>query len=620
MHLPKTTKQNSPHGLRAFALVWLVGSALACATPPQTPTAETATASLRHPAAGSVIGTAGRYGGHAWQGIPYAVPPVGPMRFRAPTPLPRWAGTQRAVEFGASCPQYASAWGGDVSAPEGTLVGNEDCLFLNVYAPEATGGERLPVMFWIHGGGNVNGTTSFYDGSRLANEQRVVVVTVNYRLGFLGWFRHESLRAGTDRADASGNFGTLDLILALDWVQRNVAAFGGDPNNVTIFGESAGGWNVVSLLASPLAKGKFHRAIGQSSLSWSTHPARAENLVDDPDPGDALSSGETLLRLLVADGRAMDRASAKQVLAAMKGEQIADYLRAKSVAELFAAYDPEDDRKFENPRVFEDGHVLPATPLAWAFRPGAPFNRVPVMLGTNKDEEKLFLLFNEDYASHLFGIIPRLRNRERYLRDAETITRIWRMMAVDELARDLARSMPGEVFAYRFDWDEEPTLLWVDLGELIGAAHGLEIPFVFGHWYLGPQTGLLFNDSNRPDREALGASMMSYWTEFAARGHPGKGRDGDLPHWAAWTEGAARFNILDTDRDGGMRMTEGSETADDIAASILADASYETVRNRCRALAAIHDWAPLAFTERDYTEAGRGFCHAHPMRELLESD
>lgn len=622
------------HGLAsgAFAALCLC-SALSCTTSRATTPPATGKlalpASLRHPPAGSVVGTKGLHGGYAWRGIPYAAPPVGESRFRAPSPVARWQGTREALAFGASCPQFATSMGGDTTVPEGELAGHEDCLFLNVYAPERAPSatprdptrdpEKLPVMFWIHGGGNVSGTSSFYDGSRLASEQQVVVVTLNYRLGFLGWFRHRALRAGASAIDASGNFGTLDLIRALDWVEENIGAFAGDPDNVTIFGESAGGWNVVSLLASPLASGKFHRAIAQSSLSWSFSPARAENYSDDPKPGEASSSGEAIVNLMLADGQANDRESAKRAIAAMDDGALSRYLRSKSVTELFAAYDLDGDGDYTCPRLFEDGTVLPATPLGHAFRPGSRFNRVPVMLGTNKDEEKLFLLFNREYTSQLFGFIPRLRDRNRYLRDAETITRIWRMMAVDELAKDLSRALPGEVFSYRFDWDEEPKLLWVDFAEMLGAAHGFEIPFIFGHWDLGPQTHRLFDDTNRPGREALSAAMMSYWTEFAGRGHPGKGRDGQLPHWAAWTEGAARFAILDTQEGGGIRMTEGSETAEEIAASIVADSSYQSLQRRCMALASIYDWAPLAFTARDYAEVGRGLCHEFPLHELLES-
>ncbi len=618
---PSSARRHPRMQRRAIAacLVGLVLSlAFACRTVPERPPIDAVAAALRHPPAGSVVGNAGRYGGFQWRGIPYAAPPLGERRFRAPAPMPRWQGTYEALDFGAPCPQYATAWGGETEAPEGSLVGSEDCLFLNVYAPESVGDERLPVMFWIHGGGNLAGATSFYDGSRLASEQRVIVVSVQYRLGFLGWFRHAALREGVDAIDASGNFGLLDLIRALEWVGENVAAFGGDPDNVTIFGESAGGWNVLALLASPLAEGRFHRAIGQSSVTWSAPPARAENLVDDAVPGERFSSGETLLRLLVATGRASDREDAKRVASAMDSPSIARFLRERSLEEWFSTFDPEGTGDYTCPRMFEDGTVLPAKPLVHALRAGESFHRVPVMLGTNKDEEKLFLLFDDEYASNWFGLIPRVRDRARYLRDTDTITRIWRMMAVDEVASELAPVLPGEVFAYRFDWDEQPSILGVDLGELLGAAHGVEIPFVFGHWYVGPQTGFVFDEDNRPGRETLGTAMMSYWTEFARTGHPGRGRDRDLPLWSAWTPGAPQFAVLDTREGGGIRMERGAHSTADIEQQILEDPSYESTERRCRALAAIHDWAPHAYPAEDYARAGRGVCRQHPLEEILE--
>jgi para-nitrobenzyl esterase len=612
-------------GSRVLVVVCL-GVLIGCVTPPIEILDRTAPASLRHPPAGSVIGTKGLYGGFSWLGIPYAQPPVGPRRFRAPLPAPSWQGVREAVAFGSTCPQYASSTNSDASVSRGEIVGNEDCLFLNVYAPDrsvqgaATDESELPVMVWIHGGGNTSGTSSFYNGTRLASEHQVVVVTINYRLGFLGWFRHRSLRNAADPIDASGNFGTLDQIRALDWVQENIAAFGGNPNNVTIFGESAGAWNVMGLLASPMASGMFHRAIAQSSLTWSFSPARAENYIDDPLPGERTSSGESLVRMMIASGQADDRETGKRIIASMNDESLSEYLRERTIAELFAAYEVEGTEAEDGytcPRLFEDGVVLPATPLGNAFRPGSAFNRVPVMLGTNKDEEKLFLLYNPEYISRVFGVIPTFRDRGRYLRDAQTITRIWRLMAVDEVATDLSRAMPGEVFSYRFDWDEEPSFLWSDLSELIGAAHGFEIPFVFGHWNLGPDSHRLFVEENRPGRETLSAAMMSYWAEFAVSGRPGTGRDGRLPLWTAWAQGAPQFAILDTAAGGGLRMMEGRDTAEDIVSSILADTSYQTLRQRCTALASIYNWAPLVFSVDDYQSVAEGLCREFAIRDLV---
>jgi para-nitrobenzyl esterase len=583
--------------------------------------------SLRHPLAGDVIGSEGLYGGFTWRGIPYARPPIGERRFRAPVPASRWEQTFKALRFASPCPQYASSTNTDAAFSKGDIIGEEDCLFLNIYAPngsrmaDASKAHGLPVMFWIHGGGNTSGTSSFYNGSRLADEHQVVVVTINYRLGFLGWFRHRALRAGADAADASGNFGILDQILALEWVQENIAAFGGDPANVTIFGESAGAWNVLALMASPLAEGKFHRAIAESPLTWSFSSSAAENFADAAEPGLASSSNEVLVRLLLARGVATDRMSAKNEIAAMDDETLSQFLREQTVAELFEGYRREGTEVADGyfcPRIFEDGFVLPSHPLGHAFRPEASFNRVPVILGTNKDEEKLFLLYNREYTSQLFGIIPTFRDRGRYLRDAETITRIWRMMAVDEIAQDLSRSMSGTVFSYRFDWDEQPSFLWSNLSELIGAAHGFEIPFVFGHWDLGPSSNWLFAEGNREGRESLSRAMRSYWAEFAWRGSPGTGRRGDLPEWPHWDLSQPRFAILDTPAGGGIRMSTGRDTATEIAQTILEDTSYESLERRCHALASIYNWAPLAFSVDDFTGVGEGLCRGFSIHDLIE--
>ena len=207
--------------------------------------------------------------------------------------------TVDALSFGSACPQSAR--------------GSEDCLFINVWSPENS--KSLPVMFWIHGGGNSVGeaATSIYDGSRLARENNVVLVSINYRLGPLGWFRHPALRTNdTTPADNSGNYGTLDIILALQWVQENIQQFGGDATNVTVFGESAGAFDTLSLMASPLATGLFHKAISQSGGLNLNSIASAENYVDDDEPGHPLSSQETVNQLLIQLGKASDRTAAKK--------------------------------------------------------------------------------------------------------------------------------------------------------------------------------------------------------------------------------------------------------------------------------------------------------------------
>jgi len=223
---------------------------------------------------GEMIGFKSRHDTHAWLGIPYAAPPVGELRWKAPRPPEPWTGRFEAIELGSVCPQ-PSVFGLPVPGGQ-TIMGAEDCLVLNIWAPifreEKTpvDRKRLPVMLWIHGGGNnmESGGNPNFNGSTLAGQNHVVVVTINHRLGPLGWFRHPALRSeDSSPEDNSGNYGTLDIIQALKWVQKNITAFGGDPEKVTIFGQSSGGANVLSMMASPLAKGLFHRAIASISMT-----------------------------------------------------------------------------------------------------------------------------------------------------------------------------------------------------------------------------------------------------------------------------------------------------------------------------------------------------------------
>lgn len=613
--------ERSP-GWRAALTCLLIGLPAACTLPTETPPPSEAVAlSLRHPPAGSLVGTQGLHGGFAWLGIPYAQPPVDARRWRAPRAFPAWSDTRAALSMGASCPQFASPLGGVDTAPVGTLVGSEDCLFLNVYAPASPpsalpdADTRLPVMLWIHGGGNTLGTSSFYDGSALAEREKLVVVTVNYRLGPLGWLRHRSLRDGRDQVEDSGNFGTLDLILALDWVRTNIASFGGDPGNITIFGESAGGWNVFSLLASPLTTNAFHRAISQSGVTWSATPSQAENYADDPEPGSPQSSGETLLALLQADGTATDRVSAKQIVATWSREETAHYLRGKTVAELYAAYG-----EFKGiPLVFQDGAVIPSPPLAQQLETPGGIHPVPLMLGTNRDEERIFLFFDPEYVRWWFWRYPQLRDPDRYYRNANYVTRVWKSIAVDELARAIVPNREQPVFAYRFDWDEEPDILGANLSELLGASHGFEVPFVFGHWSLGREGTQLFSPENASGREALSADMMSYWAEFARNGDPGRGSDGSAVHWTAWDPEGNRFAVLDTPAGGGVTFAQSTESIDAVVRDILADPSFEDARERCHALGVVSHWAPTKFSMATYRNVANGLCAEIQRARTIET-
>ena len=536
--------------------------------------------SRRTTPSGEVVGFTGRYGSYVWLGLPYAAPPIGDLRWRAPQPNAAWSGVREALQAGAPCVQYASPLGGIKTARANTPVGNEDCLTLNVYAPKsATATSFLPVMVWIHGGGNTIGTSTLFDGGNLATRRDVVVVTVNYRLGPFGWFRHEALRAGAaDDVERSGNFGTLDLVRALEWVQSHIAGFGGDPARVTVFGESAGATNVMTLLLTPQAIGLFHRAILESGGLRISDVARAEAFTEETGPYTRTSSNEAMARMLIASGRAHDRTDAKAALARMPAGELAAWARGADARDVLTAYEPLPGMgMIVMPLVFGDDVVLPSEPYLERLRRADGWSRVPVMLGTNHDESKLFLFASPLWVRRWFGIVPRLIEPDRYDAVGGTMSTMWKATGVDEPAAAMRASGATDVYTYRFDWDEEPTLLGTDLSRMLGAFHGLEIPFVFGHFDLGREANRIFTLENEPGRTKLADAMMSYWTEFASKGRPGAGRDGTLPPWPA----APTFLVLDTDAGGGIRPSQDTVTRAGVLAAIETDSRLATPRDRC---------------------------------------
>jgi len=551
-------------------------------------------ATHRELAGGAAVGLGGSHGSHAWLGLPYARPPVGGLRWRAPRPPEPWEGPREALAFGSPCAQLPSPLGG-VEGPEGRPVGSEDCLYANVWAPafapeEVPQGEaRLPVMVWIHGGGNTIGHGGLYDGGHLATRHDVVVVTLNYRLGPFGWLRHAALRSGDATAgDASGNYGTLDLIRALRWVRENIAAFGGDPGNVTVFGESAGGRNVYSLLLAPPAGGLFHRAISQSGSLRSSTPAEGENFADAPEAGHESSASEAIVRMRVGGGAA-PAAAARAWLEETDPAAVASWLRGLETAEVMAAYRPASGfGMVDMPQLFRDGAVLPAERLDRALAAGR-YHRVPAILGSNRDENKLFMAFDPEHAVRLAGFPVWLRDEAAYEREAGYRSRMWKAAAVDEPAAAMRGVQGPGVFAYRFDWDEAPKLLFLDLPKILGAAHGFEIPFVFGHWDLGGSRGDVLFWGNDEGREALSAAMMSYWAEFAYAGDPGRGRQGEQPRWQPWGAGPEdpAVLLLDTPADGGVRMTAERQTVEGLVAEITADPGFADDTERCALLASL---------------------------------
>ncbi|NND38828.1 MAG: carboxylesterase family protein [Pseudomonadales bacterium] len=518
---------------------------------------------------GPVAGFAHSEGVVAWLGIPYAAPPINELRWRAPAKPASWQDLRPAMEFGQPCVQLPNFTIQEKPRAPRITVGQEDCLTLNVFAPRAVleSKQPLPVMFWIHGGGNTSGASLSYNGGPLASGQQVVLVTFNYRLGLFGYFRHPGLRdAQTSLAEQSGNFGILDIIAGLQWVQDNITAFGGDKNNVTVFGESAGGKNTWALVQTHLATGLFHKAIVQSGSLRLMDPDKSESI--SPNAPDYKvyrnNTSEVLDRVLPG-------------ASAMREEAVASALRAKSADEMYVGIKLNDAGSHRQPRLFLDGFMFKQPALDLLAQPGN-YNSVPIITGANRDEDKLFMQYNPKWVKKRFGLIRTLRDPERYDLAARYASDYWRVLTVDEPARVISASDGAPVYAYRFDFDNH--LRWpINLVDLVGAAHALEIPFVFGTHEEAPWSKIF---RARKERAVLSDIMMDYWGGFAHNGKPGRGRSGTQPEWKQWRSGAEQLMMFDIYSDGGVRMSESPLRVAEIKHRLAVDDSL-SASEKCKA-------------------------------------
>ncbi len=528
---------------------------------------------LRNTEGGEVVGFIDDFGARAWLGVPFATPPIDDLRWRAPRPPRRSAAVIEALSGDAACPQFESLLSTGNTTNSAQVVGDEDCLYLNIWSPPNA--RDLPVMLWIHGGGNTIGSAADIVGARLATTHNLVVVATNYRLGVFGWFNHPALLSG-NVLDDSGNFGILDLVRALEWTRDNIAAFGGDPGRVTIFGESAGGFNVLAMMATPLADGLFHRAIVQSGGFMATDPLAGSSHADQG--GHASSGPEIVNRLLIADGLTQASVSARAHQQAQDKDTLREYLYGKSPKDLFAVLDGGGFGMIDLPDNFGDGHVLPNLANSERFSHAENHNPVPIILGTNRDEPALFMARDPRYTDNILGIFYSLKDEKTYRSLVHYGGRAWKARGVDQLAEAMTGAGNPDVYTYRFDWDEQPRLMGYDLSVALGAAHGLEIGFVFGE-FNGLGLGYIYpNDENQ---RLLSKSMMSYWAEFAYTGNPGAGRDGTETPWLAWGRDGKTSILLDTPTDGGIRMDDERVSLASLKAELLADTDFGDKYEQC---------------------------------------
>jgi para-nitrobenzyl esterase len=464
-------------------------------------------------AAGVVQGKATADGRvRVYKGIPFAAPPVGELRWQAPRPAPPWPGVREATEFGPRCLQ------GQIFPDIVFTNTSEDCLNLNVWTPAQKADAKLPVMVWIHGGGFQagSGAENRHDGLAFAR-RGVVLVTVNYRLGIFGFFAHPELTKESGR-NASGNYGLLDQLAALQWVRDNIAAFGGDPGNVTVFGESAGSFSVSALMASPLAKGLFEKAIGESGAYF------------------PLGAGALPLRTLAdteADGTKFQKALAAASLVE---------LRAKSGDELLRA--ALKSRPWFAPNV--DGYFLTAS-VASVFGEGGQA-QVPLLAGWNADEVRAGVVLGKDKPNaQTFSADLRTRfgdQADAVLKAYPAATDAQALESAAALASDAfvgyatwkwldAHRKTGHAPVYRFSFDRKipvPADEKVNgvpaTSRDIGARHAGEIEYVFGALELS-----LPKVPWEPADRKLSQAMTAYWANFARSGDP---NGAGLPNWPVY--------------------------------------------------------------------------------------
>ena len=546
---------------------------------------------------GEYVGFMDRFGARAWLGIPYAKPPIEELRWRAPITPARHAGIKEAITFGDMCiqPQNPIVRSGDATG-EG-IVGSEDCLTLNIWSPANS--TKSPVMFWIHGGGNSIGEAATYNGAKLASSQKVVVVTINYRLGVLGWFNHPHVLAANDQS--SGNFGTLDIIRALEWVRDNIRSFGGDPDNVTIFSESAGGFNVLSLLATTAAEGLFHRAISQSGGFSTTDPAHGTNL--ESDGGHTNSAFEITKRLLIQSKEASNESEAIELLDSWEASKTARFLQEAPAAAIYATLGTQLGGMLNFPALFADNVTAPSGKTEDIFGNNSVFNEVPIILGTNRDEPTLFMMQSPEHLDSILGFIPTLKDENDYRRAVYYGGQAWKVRGVDSIATAMRQAGHEDVFAYRFDWDEEESVFFFDLSVALGAGHAIEIPFVFGDFTsLGMLSGYFPNNDAQFN---LSNSMMSYWGEFAHSGDPGNGRSGNETTWSRFGDDQKTSIVFDTESDGGIRMIDELVTYESLREELVADKSFNDHDLFCRTFVTTIGGTD-AFDQSDFEKVGCG--------------
>ncbi len=452
-----------------------------------------------------------------WDDIPYAKPPIGELRWKAPREI---INSKKIILPSENnyCVQRPSTLGGP--GGEGMFVGKEDCLYLDISAPSRSKSDSLPVMFWIHGGGNTSGLKDLYDFNKMIKRHDVIVVRANYRLGPFGWFYHPSIQGYQKGIDKTSNFGTLDIVAALKWVKKNISKFGGDPNNVTIFGESAGGHNVLSLLVTNKAEGLFHKAISMSGYTTSIDQSLAY-IQEEKSSTSTYTSSQIVKEIIKNE---------EDYVGEYNDKDTRDLLLRLSTEDFFQHYANRETYE-EIPLLNSDEIVIPKIGLKEALYRKEYVNIVPTIAGSNRDEVKLWLATAEYFVELDFSAvgsvlnIPKVKLKDEDAFEAFNYYRsaAWKIRGVDTPLAGLFNAGNENLYAYSYDWDDHRRYLVADFKKLIGAAHATEIPLLAGNAKLVggyPLSDLIYPAGR--SKIFTSRNMMKFWTNFARNGVPGK--------------------------------------------------------------------------------------------------
>ncbi|URZ07019.1 carboxylesterase family protein [Clostridium felsineum] len=471
-----------------------------------------------------------------WLGVPYAKAPIGSLRWKAPQDLSSWTGIKDAKKFGNVATQLDSTGK--------NVIGSEDCLYLNIWRPN-TKEKNLPVLLFAHGGGNITGSGASFQGDILANRTNSIVISINYRLGAMGWFLNDAVKDG-NKLDDSGNYGLLDIFKSLDWVNKNISDFGGNPDNVTLSGQSAGARDVIASLISPLSKGLYEKAMPMSGGMTLTSTDEGKNF-----------SNQMIEKLLVKQGKALNEADAAKWIKNQSKSQLNTYLKSVDSKELVSLYGSVAIKMNPFPHLYKDGYVIPKDGFNEIKK--GNYNNVPIIVGSMSNEFTLFSATDPYFGGSVLNqsIFNDPTKSKIYTDSIYYGSKLYSGFNADNVADLIASSNKKDngIYAYRCGWGTQDGVI-TNNTKYFAAAHGLDIDLITGHYNMGNYFSGFYTDANKPGRDSLGTVMDSYLKNFLYTGNPNGNK---LTKWGTWQTSNKKARIMKFDATTNTSLTSMSK-------------------------------------------------------------